>query len=291
MKTVAHAALLALPLLAAATPIAGAEEARPYPQQVVGNSQLRDLPTSANGRDYRLYVSVPYDYETAPDKKYPVLYICDGYWDFTLINGFYGNLIYDRVVPHFIIVGFGYQGEDPDYGALRLYDYTPAPAPDDPDGGRSGHAAEFLSVIEKEFIPFIEREYRVDPAWRVLGGSSLGGLFTLYALFEKPGLFQAHIAPSPSVAWANDWLFDFEKRFADEHDSIDARLFMTGAGDEWPDSLAGIKRFHQQLDARDYDGFVYKWRLIDGERHAGTKAESYNRGVRFAFEPLAPKEE
>jgi hypothetical protein len=29
--------------------------------------------------------------------------------------------------------------------------------------------------------------------------------------------------------------------------------------------------------------------LVDGERHSGTKAESYNRGVRFAFAPLAPQ--
>jgi hypothetical protein len=33
---------------------------------------------------------------------------------------------------------------------------------------------------------------------------------------------------------------------------------------------------------------MYSFRLIEGERHAGTKAESYNRGVRFAFAPLAP---
>ncbi|MGH8017139.1 MAG: alpha/beta hydrolase, partial [Opitutaceae bacterium] len=238
-----------------------------------------------------LHVSVPSVYETEPDKKYPVLYICGGYWDFTLINGFYGNLIYDRVVPHFIIVGFGYPGDDPDYGALRRYDYTPVPAPDDPNGKNSGHAAGFLSVIERELIPFIEREYRADPACRVLGGSSLGGLFTLYALLEKPGLFQAYIAPSPAANWAEGWLFDFEKRFADNHTALEARLFMTGAGEEWPDFLDGIKRFHEQLGARGYDGFVYKWRLIDGERHAGTKAESYNCGIRFAFEPLAPKEE
>ena len=28
--------------------------------------------------------------------------------------------------------------------------------------------------------------------------------------------------------------------------------------------------------------------MIDGEGHAGTKPESFNRGVRFAFAPRAP---
>jgi len=29
--------------------------------------------------------------------------------------------------------------------------------------------------------------------------------------------------------------------------------------------------------------------VIDGERHAGTKPESFNRGMRFAFAPRAPE--
>jgi hypothetical protein len=65
---------------------------------------------------------------------------------------------------------------------------------------------------------------------------------------------------------------------------------MTGAGDEWPDFLNGIRRFDARLRQRTYPDLVYDFRLIEGERHAGTKAESYNRGVRFAFAPLAPKD-
>ena len=78
-----------------------------FPPHVLRNTQLRALPRAANGGDYLLYVALPPDYATETKKRYPVLYICDGYWDFTLIDGFYGNLIYDRVAPHFIIVGFG----------------------------------------------------------------------------------------------------------------------------------------------------------------------------------------
>jgi hypothetical protein len=51
---------------------------------------------------------------------------------------------------------------------------------------------------------------------------------------------------------------------------------MTGAGAESPAYLEAIERF------------VYQWRLLDGERHAGSKPEGNNRGIRFAFAPLAP---
>lgn len=272
--------LLLLPLAAAAAE---------FPHFVLGNTELRTLPRSANGREYLLYVALPPDYATAPEKHYPVLYICDGYWDFILVNGFYGNLIYDRVAPHFIIVGFGYPGThtNADYDVLRRYDYTSTTDRNDPKGERSGHAAEFLEVIQHEFIPFIEKEYRVDPSYRVLSGNSLGGFFSIYALFAKPGLFQAHIAASPAVP---DALFDLEARFFASGQKLHARLFMTGAAEESPSFLANIKRFNERLTQRHYQGLIYQWRLIDGEKHTGTKAESYNRGVRFAFAPLAPKE-
>lgn len=256
---------------------------------VIPNTQIRVLPRSTNGRNYQLYVALPSSYQSQPQRRYPVIYICDGYWDFTLLNGFYGNLIYDQAVPEFVIVGFGYAGEKPDYDTLRRTDYTPVPGENDPQGKTSGHAKEFLQVVEKEFIPFIEREYRVDPAYRVLGGSSLGGLFTLFAMLERPGLFQAYIAPSPAVDWGGDWLFRRESEYFLKRKDLSARLFMSGAGEEWPEFLKAIQAFNDQLQSRHYSGLKYKWRLVDGERHAGTKAESYSRGIRFAFAPLAPK--
>ena len=257
-----------------------------FPPHVLRNTQIRTLPRSANGRDYQLYVALPPDYATS-GRKYPVLYICDGYWDFTLINGFYGNLRYDKVVPDFIIVGLGYQhaSTNAEFDILRRYDYTIVPDDNDPNAEHTGHAGEFLSVIEHEIIPFVEMEYRVDPSFRVLSGNSLGGLFSLYAMFAKPGLFQAHVAASPACHPA---LFDLEKKFAASGARLPARLFMTGAEKEDPGFLAAIKRFNERLQSRRYEDFHYQWRLIDGEGHTGTKAESYNRGLRHAFAPLKP---
>jgi uncharacterized protein len=246
------------------------------------------LPPSSNGRSYQLYIGLPPSYAKQPNRRYPVLYLCDGYWDFTLFNNIFGGLNYDNDAPEVILVGFGYPGQSPDFGALRAYDYTPVPESHDGKGKGTGHAAEFLRVVESEFIPFVEREYRADGKFRVLAGSSLGGLFTLYAMLERPGLFQGYIAPSPAVEWANGWLFGREAAFAAAHKDLPVRLFMSGAGEESPGYLAQVRRFDELLQGRHYPGLRYKWRLVDGERHAGTKPESYNRGVRFVFAPLAP---
>jgi uncharacterized protein len=287
--------LLALVLAAAATTARAAASGSPltpppYPALTIANTQLRTLPRAANGRDYLLYVSLPAAYDKDPQRRYPVMYVTDGYWDFPLLCAFNGNLLYDQVIPDIIIVGIGYQGENPNYDVLRRYDLTPvADATKDTDETTAGHAAEFLSVVEKEIVPFIEREYRADPAYRALGGSSIGGLFTLYALFTRPDFFQAYVAISPGVDWGHQWIFRYEDEFAKSGRPLHARLFLTGASDEWPFLISSILSFNAQIRARHYDGFTYAWRLVDGERHSGTKAEGYNRGVRFAFAPLVPK--
>lgn len=261
--------------LPAAEPVAVTPE---FPPLVLHNTQLRPLPRAANGRDYLLYVALPPDYATS-GKKYPVVYVTDGYWDFTLYNGFYGNLVYDQVAPPFIIVGFGYPGAhtNAEYNQLRQPDYAPPP---------EGKADEFLGVVEHEIIPFIEREYRADPAYRVLSGNSLGGCFSLYAMLARPGLFQAHVAASPAVPKS---LTRLEENFAASGRKLATRLFMTGGEREDPDFLANMVRFHERLMSRHYDGLACGWRILDGERHTGTKAETYSRGLRFAFVPLAPK--
>ena len=256
-----------------------AEPAPEFPPHVLRNTQLRPLAHSANGSDYLLYVALPPDYAAEKNKRYPVVYVADGYWDFTLYNGFYGNLIYDKVAPNFIIVGFGYQGThtNAEYDVLRRPDYAPPP---------DGKADKFLSVVEHEIIPFIEKEYRVDPSYRVVSGNSLGGCFSLYAMLARPGLFQAHIAASPAVPKA---LFDLEEKLAASGQKLSTRLFMTGGELEDKNFVANMLRFNERLTSRHYDGFAYQWRLLDGEKHTGTKAETYSRGLRFAFAPIAPK--
>jgi predicted alpha/beta superfamily hydrolase len=260
-------------------------------KQVIENTEIQSVPgAGSDGRAYQIYVALPASYADHPERRYPALYFCDGYWDFALVNAFYGNLLYDKVVPEAVLVGFGYQGDKPDFGKLRRWDYTPVADPSPkPDDGPSGHAPEFLTAIERDIIPLVERQYRVDPSYRVLGGSSLGGLFTLYAAIARPGLFQAYIAPSPAAVWANDWLFGYEDAFAKAGGKLRGRLFMTGASDEQPSFLDGIRRFDERLRQRAYPDLAYAFRLVDGERHAGTKAESYNRGVRYALAPLAEK--
>ena len=96
--------LLTLLLLAAAFPlrVLSAETAPKYPPFVIANSELRVLPTNADGRTYQLSVHLPGSYGDHPGRHYPVLFVTDGYWDFAKMSVAEGSLTYDKVVPEFI---------------------------------------------------------------------------------------------------------------------------------------------------------------------------------------------
>ncbi len=250
----------------------------------IPGTEVRTLPRSANGRDYVLYVSLPSSYATNPERRYPVIYACDGYWDFPLLNAELGNLSYDGAVPECILVGMAYGGTNPNVGALRQIDLTPW-MPAAPD---KGHAAEFLSVIESQIIPYVETQYRADSSYRVLTGSSYGGIFTVFALFEKPGLFQGYIAPSPSLWWQNSQMKTVVDQYAAAHTSLAARLYLTWGSDESYSIRYTTKELFLQLQALKLTGLEVAAREMTGERHAGPKGESFNRGLRYVFAPRAP---
>ena len=173
---------------ATGTPTAGAP-AEPR-RLVIENSELIDLHSEQTGRDYELIVGLPESYAKEPQRRYPVLYLLDGQWDFNIVNQMSGALRYDKVIPEILVVGITYAGDKPNYTQLRRADYTPTRwQPPDESAPFGGDGPKFLSFLQEHLLPTVEARYRVDASQRMLAGHSAGGLFTLYALLEKPELF------------------------------------------------------------------------------------------------------
>lgn len=91
----------------------------------------------------------------------------------------------------------------------------------------SGQVGKFLGFIKKELIPFVESKYRISKTDRAIFGYSLGGLFSLYCLFESPETFQRYFAGSPSIWWDKGVIFNLEENYAENHENLEANLFMS----------------------------------------------------------------
>src|ERR1041384_7957445 len=74
-----------------------------YPPHTIANSQLHVLPKNAAGRHYQLHIGLPANYSKDTNKRYPVVFVTDGYWDFEKLHTIRGSLLYDKYVPEFII--------------------------------------------------------------------------------------------------------------------------------------------------------------------------------------------
>jgi predicted alpha/beta superfamily hydrolase len=247
------------------------------PKVTLPNSEVRTLKSTNTGRTYDLYIRLPEEY--APNRQYPVLYVLDGQWDFKLLDSIYGGLHYDQFIPEIIIVGITYSGDNPNYEALRAMDYTP-PAGFSTPG--FGDAPKFLAFLKEELMPLVETNYQADASRRMLMGSSYGGLFTLYAMFTAPELFSGYVSASPAVAFGNGAIFKQEATYANRHQALPVKLFLSVG--ELEELAPPVEAFIEVMKKRGYQELKLETRIIEGERHSGNKPEAFNRGLRFILQ-------
>lgn len=180
---------------------------------------------SDEGVTYRIFVSRPEG--TPPPAGYPVLFVLDAnamFAGFAEARRIHSGFAEGR--DKMIVVGIGYPIDKP-YADRRMEDFT---APfrstklatlykDYKAGGREA----FLGFITERLAPEIDRRYDADPDRQSLYGHSLGGLFALYALYEKPEYFHAVIAASPSIWWDDQAILDDEAAFVRRLQSREGR--------------------------------------------------------------------
>lgn len=188
-----------------------------------------------------------------------------------------GKLSYDGTVPEIIVAAITWGGEGDDPNLLRGRDFTPSNNPYIP---QSGGASEFLQVIAEELIPYTETLYRANQE-RVLVGSSLGGLFTSYAMLEQPSLFDGYIALSAPYVLEQAY---FETRLAQLEGAAaldGVRAFL--AVGAWDFNQSQVQAFADMLKANKPE-LELDMQLFGGVGHAGVEPIAYTYGLQYVFQ-------
>jgi predicted alpha/beta superfamily hydrolase len=150
-------------------------------------------------------VRLPDNYD--PEHKiYPVVYMHDGQNLFDSRTGFAGQewhvdevvdkLTHTGQMPESIIVAID--------NANRFDEYTHVPDP----GYGGGKGKVYENFLVDELMPAVESTYAVNPKYRMMLGSSLGGLVTTSIGIAHPALFAALGPMSSSAWWANGEIAD-----------------------------------------------------------------------------------
>jgi predicted alpha/beta superfamily hydrolase len=160
-------------------------------------------PVFNRSRNLRVWLPAGYNPLTT---AYPVLYLFDGQnlFDASLshISGAEWQvdetaqaLIHAGKMTPIIVVGID---NAPGFG--RAEEYLPWPDHSFPNPEQRPVLGNMLpDFLRHGVIPFIEARYSVDARKRGLGGSSYGGLASLYVALKAPELFSRLLVESPSL--------------------------------------------------------------------------------------------
>ncbi|SEO88290.1 hypothetical protein SAMN04488134_11559 [Amphibacillus marinus] len=239
-----------------------------------------------DGPHHKFQINVATPNLPAPEQGFAVLYILDGNAYFTLIKELVRlqNFRPEKTgIDQMILVGIGYPDTDI-FNDNRMYDFTP-PAEtvkliERTDGlswpEHSG-ADHFLDFIEQTLKPKIEATYPVDQTNQALFGHSLGGLFTLYALFTRSHLFQQFIAFSPSIWWNEQHVLTKE---AELMNGQVKRLFIAAENSEQKFMYDDAHALYQRLVQREQLNHV-EFFSLDDENHMSIVPTGLSRALRF----------
>lgn len=230
-------------------------------------------------------VLLPSSYGEDKNRRYPVIYLLDGYWNKEPILTAYNALRFDNMIPEAIIVSVGYPAKVVDYETQRMWDLTPT---FDAGFKAGGNGAVLLGLLSGEVVPFLQNNYRIDKSRTLLTGHSLAGLFTLYSLYERPETFTHYAAISPSALWAKNTLANIDQVYSKKADSLTAHVYITYETDEYAPYVTAIKNYLDQLHSRRYKGLNLTVTNVQGMGHVSMKAEGYMRAIVWSFADIRP---
>jgi predicted alpha/beta superfamily hydrolase len=237
------------------------------------------------GNQREVGVYLPAGYDEHPERRYPVLYMQDGQNLFdaerAYIPGQHWRLkeaadtaIGERSAAPVIIVGVDHAGVG------RIDEYTPVRDRKHKGGGR---ADAYGRMLAEELKPEIDSRFRTLPeaTSTAIGGSSLGGLVSLYLVLTRPELFSRAIAMSPSVWWSDRYILGKVDAFEGEP----PRLWTDIGGREGAEALRDARALRDRALARGWDEPRFHYYE---DRRADHSERSWARRVRMALEFLFP---
>lgn len=214
----------------------------------------------------KVWALLPHDYDTSKE-EYPVLYLQDAQNLFNE-NAEFGNWEIDKKLAVMSDYGIGKiiiiaieHGE-----SERLQEYNVGKTV----LGR-GHGKHYIRFITDTLKPFIDKTYRTKSGreFTGIGGSSMGGLVSIFAGLIYPEVFGKLMVFSPSL-----WVIPKIKLgFLDFFDPQETRLYLYAGGDESETMVKHVTKFRKRLLKRESLQGKMKVRLSINEQ--GKHNESY----------------
>jgi predicted alpha/beta superfamily hydrolase len=202
------------------------------------------------------------------ESKYPVLYLLDGGAHLQHASGAADYLSTRMLIPDIIVVAI--------HNIDRSRDFSPVHVDNIPS---SGGAEKFLGFLDEELVPYLDENYRTA-GFNILLGHSFGGTFIGYTLLAKPKLFDAYLAVSPAMMYADNYVV--KEASAKLKPFKDTKYFYMTVGNE-DRYFETLEEYASIMKEKAGESVKFKYVKMLEEDHGTTPYLSVFSGLKFIF--------
>lgn len=212
-----------------------------------------DLPQL--NRKRRIWALLPHDYD-ATNRHYPVIYLQDGQNLFDE-NAPFGSWSIDKKLAvlaeedkhHVIVIAIDHAGKE------RITEFAPFRT----ERLRRNDGRKYIEFMADTLKPFIDKKFRTlaDRENTGIGGSSMGGLVSIYAGLIRPEIFGRLLIFSPSL-WMIPKIYFRAIDFSRPYDS---RVYIYAGERESETMVDNIYRLKEVVQRKKQNEAVIKMRI------------------------------
>lgn len=226
----------------------------------------------------RITALLPHDYDTS-GKRYPVLYLQDGQNLFDEYAPF-GNwgvnkrlaMMAEQGFGDIIVIAIDHAEKD------RIAEYTPSFRTQ----LGSGNGKKYVRALADRLKPFVDEHFRTRPEREHtgIGGSSMGGLISIYGGLIYPEVYGKLMIFSPSLWVSPNIHFHYMNFF----DPRDMRVYVYAGEGESANMVPNIRRFINASEQQTEASFTFELSLDpDGAHNEARWGQEFPRAVEWLF--------
>lgn len=229
----------------------------------------------------RIAALLPHDYHTS-NKHYPVLYLQDGQ---NLFDDFapFGSWELPKKLAEMtkngmgdiIVVAIDHAESE------RIKEFTPSKE----TALGVGDGKMYARFLCETLKPYIDAHYRTKPGpeHTGIGGSSMGGLISIYAAMQHPRTFSKLLIFSPSL-WVSPELSEEFIRGTPEYNG---RIYLYGGAKEGSNMVGHLQKFYDLIKENPHGRNLPVEMVIneDGEHNEAAWGTAFPRAVEWLYFP------
>lgn len=226
------------------------------------------------------WVSLPSNYDST--RSYPVMYVLDAEWKFSITNALEKELSDNGKIPQHIVVGITHPNRrlDMSFSTTKV-NYTGEKDTTSFTSQSSGNGLKFLAFIEEELMREIQLKYSTS-GFNVLIGHSLGGYFCTYILPNQKS-FQALQIYDPSIWYSEgEAIKHIESKLS--HDKR-CTIFLSSSGNFENQFANHHKKMEELIQTLNRFPTIHiEYKTYENEHHNSMYLYSFLDGMSMLYE-------